>query len=296
MANAYYKSNIESRIKINLSSVRRCNLKLIDTLEDRDVMMDKMKTKLISIHGDTPKTGKWVAWNSCGCNAHRDGSREFCVNTDHWFLFNNACPDEKKQYRKLKTDGIIRNLTVHHQRYLDASTSGNHNTKRKIKCKYCNTKVSQNNIDKHERTCEKLKIFKQHTDVIEKLSNSSLSDKDCLDKLKPFIKKSISAYLEKTLPSKEVRATLANQYSSLIDEKTNNQTTISHLEAINENIMNRYTGAIERIKMLESSLNEEKAKREGLSKEFLTIEKRKRNLETFAGSIIDAYKSIVLEK
>lgn len=301
--NSYYCEDLLSRIKITLPNVRKLKLKTVSNKEERNKVFSIMKNKLVKLHGKPPK-GKWMAWNSCGYTASQGGSKEICTNLDHWFLVDNSNMNEKAQFRQLKADGHIRNLTTAHQRYLDASTSGNHNTVRKIKCKFCNTAVSQNNITQHEKKCHKHKVYQR---FVKDIDNFTSADNKNFNKI---LSEALNDYLckkfQKTLAAKlskdfvnAINSKLTNNDDVLEELKSNNkllQTAIQNKVEHTNTLLERYKNAQTRIKLLEDKLNDEIINNENIKLQLSEIHNRKENLEQYVANIVSSYKEIVMGK
>jgi len=299
--NIYYREDLLSRIKITLPDVRNLKLKTVNSKEERNKIFSIMKNKLVKLHGKPPK-GKWMAWNSCGYTASQGGSKEICTNLDHWFLIDNSNMNEKAQFRQLKVDGHIRNLTTAHQRYLDASTRGNHNTVRKIKCKFCNTSVSQNNITQHEKKCHKHKVYQR---FVKDIDNFTSADNKNFNKI---LSEALNDYLgkkfQKTLASKLTKdfVNAINSKMSIDDAAVEElksdvellQTSIRNKVEHTNNLLERYKNAQGRIRQLEEKLSDEIVNNENIKLQYQEITSRKESLEEYVANIVSSYKEIVM--
>jgi len=299
--NIYYREDVLSRIKITLPNVRNLKLRTVNSKEEKNKLFSIMKNKLVKLHGKPPK-GKWMAWNSCGYTASQGGSKEVCVNLDHWFLVDNSNMNEKAQFRQLKVDGHIRNLTTAHQRYLDASTRGNHNTVRKIKCKFCDASVSQNNITQHEKKCHKHKVYQRFVKDIDNFT--SANNKNFNKILSEALNDYLCKKFQKTLASK-LSKDFVNAIGSKISNNDNEveelkadicllQTSMKNKVEHTQNLIERYRKAQSRIKQLEDKLSDEIVNNENIKLQYQEIALRKESLEEYVANIVSSYKQIVM--
>ena len=256
----YYKLPLRQRLQETLSTLTHCSIRRANNKKERLIKDQMMIDKLIEIHGQPPEGGDWKAWSVCSCCARVPGSKDYCVEPNHWFLYNNDDDNEKQQLRQLRKDLIIRDLPTGHKRYLTNVKNGTHNFSQKHTCPGCKKEYTGQNIGRHMDVCKALKArkeaVKKHEDIIKTLNHSN----DNQEVIQKLLTKTIHTFVEKTVDDKsEIKSIIESYYKainlSLQKDKEQTSKTINNLQSELSLSKSHNEKLIERIKHLEEAFH-----------------------------------------
>lgn len=213
----YYEKPLEKRLQQTLLTLSHCTIKTVKNKKERDEKDKYMLNKLQSIWGKAPE-GDWRAWSVCSCCARIKGSKDYCTNPDHWFLYNADSKDEKQQLRDLRTNLIIRDLPTGQKRYLTNLQNDTHNFYMTVKCEGCKEDVTTNQIKRHKAFCKAYQSKLKAKDKHEMILNAIKTSENASEVIVKLLENTVTSFVEKSLLNEKEIEYFTKQYTTAVNE------------------------------------------------------------------------------